>query len=79
MENTDHENFVAVYQPYDTTQAGLIQNALEQNDVVCYVNNENASSVRFGGLGFGAASMMVMVPESQQDKAYQVISELGLK
>ena len=72
-------SFISVYQPYDTTQAGLIRSALEQNDVVCYINNENVSSVRFGGIGFGAAGMMVMVPESQQEKARQIISNLGLE
>jgi len=79
VKSADKESFVSIYQPYDTTQAGLIRSALEQNNVVCYVNNENVSSMRFGGLGFGAASMMVMVPESQRDEALQIISELGLE
>lgn len=79
MENLGDGKFAPVYQPYDTTQAGLIQRALEQNDIVCYINNENASTVRFGGLGFGAASMMVMVPENQRDKALKIISDLGLE
>jgi hypothetical protein len=79
MKDLNNAKFISVYQPYDTIQAGLIQSTLEKNDIVCYVNNENGSSVRFGGLGFGAASMMVMVPESQKDQALQIISELGLE
>jgi hypothetical protein len=79
MRSADKESFISVYQPYDTTQAGLIRNALEQSDIVCYVNNENVSSMRFGGQGSGAASMMVMVPKSHRDKAMQIISDMGLE
>lgn len=79
MKSSDDENFVSVFQPYDITQAGLIRNSLEQNEIICYVNNENASGIRFGGIGLGAAGMEVMVPESQADAALQIISELGLQ
>lgn len=79
MKSTVNEKFLPVFQPYDSTQAGLIRNALEQNNIICYVNNESVSSIRFGGIGMGAASMMVMVPESQQDEALKIISDLGLE
>lgn len=79
MKKPDSEKFVSAFQPYDTTQAGWIQSALEENGIICYVNNENASSVRFGGIGFGAASMMIMVPQTQLEEARRIISDLGLE
>jgi len=78
VKNPEREKFIPILQPHDATQAGFIRSTLELNDIVCYVNNENVSSVRFGGIGMGAAGMMVMVPESQAEKARQLISDLGL-
>jgi hypothetical protein len=78
MKNMDNEKFVPAFHPYNITQAGLIQGALEQANMICYINNENASGIRFGGIGMGAARMTVMVPESQLEKSLQIISELGL-
>lgn len=77
-KNIDHEKFVSAYQPADAMQAGLIRGSLEENDIICYVNNEIGSSMRFGGVGMGAASMMIMVPESQLDETLRIISDLGL-
>ena len=71
------EKLVPVSQPFDTMQAGIIQSALEDNNILCYVDNENMSAIRFGGMAIGAAAMTVMVPESQQEQAHQIISELG--
>lgn len=79
MEDADKRRFVSVYQPLNPPQAGLIQGALEESGIVCYVNNENASVTRFGGIGFGAAGMAVMVPEDQAGQALQIIADLGLK
>ncbi len=79
MSRINSEDFVSVYRPYDTTQAGLIQNALEDKDILCYVNNENASTVRFGGIGFGAAGMAVMVPKRHEEKARSIIAALGFR
>lgn len=79
MKRSGEEKFVSVFQPYDVTQAGLIRNALKKNSILCYVNNENAAGIRFGGIGLGAAGMDVMVPEGQADAALQIISELGLQ
>lgn len=47
--------------------------------IICYVSNKNVSSIRFGGIGLGAAGMMVMVPESQQAEALEIISDLGME
>ena len=70
--------FVSIFQPYDSTQAGFIRDALEQADIACYVNNENLSTMR-GGLGIGVGSMAVMVPENQIEHAIEIIKVLGMK
>lgn len=71
--------FISIFQPYDTTQAGFIRGALEQANIVCYVNNEQTAGMRFGGMGIGASAMSVMVPESQAAEAIEIIKELGLE
>ena len=76
MNNT---KFVSIFQPSDTIQAGLVQGALEQADIICYVNNENLSSIRTGGIGIGIGSMTVLVPETQAEKAIEIIKELGIE
>ena len=71
--------FVPIFKPYDTTQAGFIREALEQADIICYVNNENLSSVRMGGIGVGVGSMTVMVPDNQTEQAIEIIKGLGIE
>lgn len=73
------DTFVPIFQPHDSIQAGMIRTALENSDIPCYINNETASAVRFGGLGFGAAEMIVMVPKTQIEQAQAIIRELGFK
>ena len=70
------DKFVAVCHPYDAIQAGLISSALEQVGIVCYVNNEGFAAVR-SMTGSGVATMTLMVPQSQLEKAREVIVELG--
>ena len=60
-------------------QAGFIREALEQADILCYVNNETLSSVRMGGIGLGVGSMSVMVPENQTEAAIELIKGLGIE
>ncbi len=76
MNNT---KFVSIFQPRDSIQAGLIQGALDHADIICYVNNENLSSIRTGGIGIGIGSMTVMVPETQAEEAIEIIKELGVE
>ena len=71
--------FISIFHPYDSTQAGFIREALEQADIVCYVNNENLSSVGMGGIGFGMGRMTVMVPENQGEQAIEIIRGLGIE
>ena len=71
--------FISIWQPADTMQAGLIRGALEKENIICYVNNENTSGTHFGGIGLGAASMAVMVPESQAEEAIEIIKGLGIE
>jgi len=71
--------FVSIFRPYDAMQAGFIRDALEQADIVCYVNNENLSSIRMGGAGIGVGSMAVMVPEDRAEKAIEIIKGLGIE
>lgn len=73
------QQFICVFQPPDTVQAGMVRSALEDSGIPCYVNNENMSGLRFGGLATGAAAMQVMVPENQMDDALQIIRELGFQ
>ena len=79
MSNSNDTRFTAVFHPHNAMQAGLIRNALEQSGIVCYVNNENLSGIRFGGIGIGAGSMAVMVPKNQAEDAMEVIKELGIR
>ena len=65
--------FVSIFQPYDAMQAGFIRDALEQADIVCYVNNENLSAIRMGGMGIGAGSMAVMVPVDRAEEAIEIV------
>ena len=66
--------FIAVFRTRDTVQSGFIRSALEEAGVICYVDNENFSAVRMGGLG----TMTVMVPRSQAERAGEIIRELGI-
>ena len=79
MSNSNDTRFAAVFHPYNAMQAGLIRGALEQSGIVCYVNNENLSGMHFGGMGIGAGSMAVMVPENQAEDAMEIIKELGIR
>ena len=79
MESMNDTKFVSIFQPYDATQAGFIRDALEQADIVCYVNNENISGMRFGGMGIGAGSMAVMVPKDRAEEAIGIIKALGIQ
>lgn len=78
MNSSKDTRFAAVFHPYNTMQAGLIRSALEESGIICYVNNENLSGIRFGGMGIGAGSMAVMVPENQAKDAVGIIKELGI-
>jgi hypothetical protein len=79
MKNRNDTQFVSVSQPADTFQAGIIRGALENENIICYVNNENTASTHFGGIGLGAASMAVMVPENQAEQAVEIIKGLGIE
>jgi len=68
--------FISIFQPYDVIQAGLIRSVLEQADIICYVNNENFSSLRMGGMGLGVGSMSIMVPDNQSEQAIEIIQQL---
>ena len=37
---------LSLFPAYDLVQAGLIRSVLEQDHVVCYVNNKNVSSLK---------------------------------
>ena len=71
--------FISIFKPYDAMQAGFIRDALEQADIVCYVNNENLSAIRMGGMGIGAGSMAVMVPVDRAEEAIEIIKGLGIE
>ena len=65
--------FIPIFTPSDSIQAGLIHSVLEQADIICYVNNENFSAIRMGGLGMGAGGMSIMVPDNQAEQAIGII------
>ena len=81
LSSNDQDNikFIAVFQPRDPVQAGIIREALVQANVNCYVNNEIFSSTRMGGVSIGAGSMSVMVPEDQAEQARDIITGLGME
>ena len=71
--------FVSIFQPYDVMQAGFIRSALEDVDILCYINNENFSSVRMGGMGLGIGGMTIMVPDNQAEQAIEIIKQLEIE
>ena len=71
--------FVPIFQPYDVMQAGFIRSALEDADILCYINNENFSSVRMGGMGLGIGGMTIMVPDNQAEQAIGIIKQLEIE
>jgi hypothetical protein len=75
MNNTQ---FVPVFHPYDTVQAGLVRSTLEATGILCYVNNENGSAMQLGGAGAGVGNMTVMVPENQAKRANEILKERGM-
>jgi hypothetical protein len=79
MKNMNDTKFVSIFHPHDVTQAGFIRCALEEADIVCYINNENTAGTHFGGIGLGAASMAVMVPDNQVQEAREILKELGIE
>ena len=69
--------FISIFQPYDDTQAGLIRSVLEESDIICYINNENFSSLQMmGGVGLGIGSISIMVPDNQAKQAIEIIKQL---
>lgn len=80
MNDQDNIKFIAVFHPRDPVQAGMIREALVQDGVNCYVDNENFTSVQMGGgMGIGAGKMRIMVPEDQAGRARDVITGLGME
>lgn len=76
---SENEKFVCAFQPHDAVQAGMIRSVLENSDIPCFIDNENASALRFGGLATGIAEMRIMVPENQVKQARQMIKGLGFE
>ena len=75
----DNEKILCIFKPHDAIQAGMIQSALESSGIPCFVDNENASALRFGGLATGIAEIRILVPESQTEQARQLITDLGFE
>ena len=73
IKDMNDAKFISIFRSYDITQAGLIRSVLEQNDIVCYVNNENFSSLNMGGVDL--RGMSIMVPETQVKEAVKIIKQ----
>lgn len=77
-DQNNQDRFVPLFSPRDVVQAGMIEGVLHDAGILCYTNNAEMASVRFGGCGEAASRMLVMVPERSLDAARQTLSGLGL-
>lgn len=68
--------FVDVFHPRNSHEAGLVRECLKRNGITCYINNESFFGISGAILGIGPYTMRVMVPRSATAKARELIREL---
>ncbi|MCK5541648.1 MAG: DUF2007 domain-containing protein [Desulfobacterales bacterium] len=68
------DNLKKIYTPNDNFEADLIRDALEQEDIYCFIQGYNHRSM-LGVLG-SYVGLGIMVPEEQAHKAKQIVEEL---
>ncbi|MDQ1265713.1 MAG: hypothetical protein QG635_864 [Bacteroidota bacterium] len=59
----------------DEIEANMFKNMLENEDIECFLTNENFTTLFPGLLGSKGTGIQVMINESDYDKAMEIISE----
>lgn len=68
-------NFICIYQTFDTFEANLIKSYLDNEDILCILKPKDASGV-LPHLGFSQGGIDIMVHEDNLEEAKKILKEI---